>query len=618
MKIKGYIVVLIASAFLLSSPLQAQQNKKIDSKVVEVTRTYQGLIINDNRIEIPLKLSDSTTMFTPSFNYVVAPNYLPVFSIKTAIKPVIIKETIENPIKNFGYIRVGLGYPLSPLGDVYLHNRFTDNSFINLYYNHRSFWGNVPLVTSQPAGAAMTIPTSIIGDNAQNDLGLSVEHRLGNVYINAGVEYKRRYLLFHGHDAAYLSYLSNSFPSYIDRLNDDPGYFRNALKQTYDFVNARLGVASKDLREDFSYRADLTFDYAHDQAIQNISPLTAKPVKEFVGGVNGQVAKTFDLTHTASLSFDAMFYNKGNVSRLSDYKFTITPAYMYRQDGINISVGIDLEGVYSSRETANNKRDSGDFKMHVYPNISFTGIMTEYLTVYAGMGGRTELNTYQKIALENPYILPGLAVNATSTPFDVTVGARGKMFDLLGYNVFGSYDFIDSMYFYVNSKQSIYSPDLQSPPPTGGYLQHNFDVLYSKVNQFTIGTDIDYTNAGFKAMFRGRYNFYVFNNAKFAKAYQKPAVELGLDLSYKYDAFTFQLGATMRGKTPILYQSPTIAEEVRYIDAYFDLGAQVEYRINKRLTAFVYGQNLFNSKYQNYYLYYAQGILGGAGITLVL
>lgn len=49
----------------------------------------------------------------------------------------------------------------------------------------------------------------------------------------------------------------------------------------------------------------------------------------------------------------------------------------------------------------------------------------------------------------------------------------------------------------------------------------------------------------------------------------------------------------------------------------FDLSLHAEYRLNKWLTAFVYGQNLLNQRYRNYYLYYSEGINGGAGLTVV-
>jgi len=637
MKMKNYIaILLIVSTMLLNGSLTAQTHtaqthtRSVDTKIVEVTRVYEGLIINDNRTEIPLKVNDSIFNFSQTFNYTITPSYLPVFSVTSSINPANIMTPAENPITNYGYIRLGMGYPLAPLGDLYLHNRFTDNSFVNLYYNHRSYWGNVPLITGQPADAAVDIPTSITDDNMQNDMGFAIEHRMGNIYMNAGVDYKHHNFVFRGHDAGYLSYLSQHHLSYIDAIRSDPGFIRSALKQTYQFATANIGVASKNLHEGFSYKADFTFGYTCDNARQNISEQTSTPVREFIGGANGFITKTFDLTHTIGISFDYMAYNKGNASKWTDWKLTATPSYSYRKNGIYFFAGLDVEAVYASKNVP--KRDSGDLRIRLYPNVTITGALNEYFTIYAQVGGRTAINTYQKIAMENPYILPGLVVENTNTPFDVTIGVRGKMFDLMGYSFFGRYAFVDSMYFYVNSRERVYSAAYPTPFDTKhAYLLHNFDVVYSKTSLFMFGTDIDYTNAGFEARLRGRYYFYAINNkGGVTAAYQKPAWEIGLDARYQYKNYLFQIGITSRGTTPYLYQypespvdpysgdNPIIITETRHMSMYIDLGAQVEYRINKRLSAFVYGQNLLNWKYQNYYLYYAHGILGGGGITFVL
>jgi hypothetical protein len=246
--------------------------------------------------------------------------------------------------------------------------------------------------------------------------------------------------------------------------------------------------------------------------------------------------------------------------------------------------------------------------------VSFTGRLNDFVTVYARMNGQTTINTYQKIAQENPYILPGLAVDNTKTPFEMTIGAKGKIFDLFGYNVFGTYAHLNNMYFYVNSPQAIYHEQYQYTLP-GDYLRNNFEVVYSKVDRFTLGADLSYTLNDFEALLRGRLYSYSFNKDALPKAWHKPGWELNSDLRYKYDSFTFQAGIYARGATPVRYQSPATGEESRELDAYLDLSLQVEYRFNKWLTGFVYGNNLLNQKYQNYYLYYHHGFSLGAGAS---
>lgn len=615
MRIRGYILFII-SYTLCCGNIYAQTRSgstttTMESRVVEVTRTYERTIVDADRIAVPLKTSDSISGFTTSFSYKVHPVHLPIFSVSGSMQPAAIEERVDAPLQNYGYLRLGLSYPWTPLADLYLHNRNIKNSIVSIYYNHRSYWANTALVAEQPEGYAL--PATIAGYNAQNDLGVSLQHRIKNMLLHASFDYKRRYLLFHGHDTAYLARLSNSYPSYIDAINNDPGYIKRKLEQVYNIYNAELGIASKNIYDGFSYNVNLTFGYTHDKAITAQSQMTGMPVSEYIGGIHGKIAQTFAHVHSGSLAFRAAVFNKENAARLSDGVFTVMPAYEYQKDGISISAGINLEGAYNSQSP---QRNTGKLSLHIFPDISFAAKLSGYFTAYAKIYGQTTINTYQKTALENPYILPGLTIENTQTPFDVTAGGKGRVFDIAGYNVFVSYAYMDNMYFYVNSTQPLSGDPSDSFIP--GYLRNNFDVVYNKTSRFTIGGDVDYTIAGFEAIVRGRYYMYFFNQSvEGFKAWHKPSWEINADLRYKYDEFTFGLGIAARGSAPIQYQNPNVGTIAATIKPYIDLSLQVEYKLYKWLSAFVYGNNLLNQRYQNYYLYLHHGISGGAGVALV-
>jgi hypothetical protein len=581
---------------------------------VEVTRTYERTIVDADRIAVPLKTGDSISGFTTSFSYKVNPVYLPVFNVSGNLQAAAIEERVDAPLQNYGYLRLGLSYPWAPLADLYLHNRNIKNSIVSIYYNHRSYWANTRLVAEQPPG--YSLPETIVGHNAQHDLGVSLQHRIKNMLIHASFDYKRRYLLFNGHDTAYLARLSlpDGYPSYIiNAIRNDPNYIKWKLQQAYNIYNAELGIASKNAYDGFSYNVNFTFGYTHDKAITVQSQPTGMPVTEYIGGIHGKIAQTFARTHSGSLAFKAIAFNKENASRLSDGVFTVTPAYEYRKDGISISAGVNLEGVYNSQPS---QRDSGKLSLRIFPNISFAARLSDYFTAYAGIHGQTDIHTYQKIALENPYILPGLTVENMQTPFDVTIGGKGRIFDLAGYNAFVSYAYTNNMYFYVNSMQAIFGDPSDSFIP--GYLRNNFDVVYNKTHRFTLGGDVDYTIADFEAIVRGRYYIYFFNQSvEGFKAWHKPSWEISSDLRYRYDEFTFGLGIAARGSAPIRYQNPETGMIAATIKPYMDLSLQVEYKFYKWLSAFAYGNNLLNQHYQNYFLYLHHGISGGAGVSLV-
>jgi hypothetical protein len=616
MRIKEYIVFIVSFTLLCGGNAVAQNRsgnvpKPVESRVVEVTRSYERTIIDADRLTIPLKTSDSITGFTTSFNYKVNPVFLPVFGVSGNLQAAAIEERVAAPLQNYGYLRLGASYPWSPLADLYLHHSVIKNSMVSIYYNHRSYWANTILVEKQPPG--YTLPETIIGHNAQHDLGVSLQHRIKNTLLHASFDYKWRDLLFNGHDTAYLRYLSDSDAGYMDALRNDPAYIKNKLAQAYNIYNAELGIASKNASDGLTYHVNFTFGYTHDKAFTAQSERTLMPVSEYIGGIQGKIAHIFARTHSGSLAFKATAFNKGNAARLSDGVFTVTPSYEYQKNGINISVGANLEGVYNSHGP---KRDSGQLSLYVFPNISFAAKWSDYFTAYVKMNGQTTINTYQKTALENPYILPGLVVDNSLTPFDVTIGGKGRVFDIVGYNVFGAYTYSDNLYFYANSTQPLNSDPSDSF--VTDYLRNNFEVVYNKTHQFTIGADVDYTIAGFEAAVRGRYYLYSFNqHIPGFKAWHKPSWEINGDLRYKYDEFTFGLSIYARGSSPVRYQSPETGPIAATLKPYADVSLQVEYKFYKWLSAFVYGNNLLNQHYQNYYLYFHHGISGGAGVNLV-
>ena len=604
MNIKDSIKLLIAcSLLLLNVNLFAQQNqsdKPVATRVVEVTHEFKGEITDADRIAISLPKNDSMSIFKSSFDYTTNPFQMPVFSLVKNIAPAMVEEKNAPQKENYGYARFGVGAPLSVLGDVYLHYQFNKRTIGNFYYNHRSYWANKTLLTDQPEGH--NLPTTISGDNSQNDLGLSLKHLANSFSLYFEANYKHRNLIFHGHDTAHLKHLSNNHSTYIDDIRDNSKNINDLLKQSYDFLNAKAGIASNRASDEMAYNADIYFGYTHGKAAS---------VNEYMGGLNFNIYQPIQDVHFFSVGLEAMAYNKGNVSNLSDGIFVLSPTYVYKNGNIKVSAGLDIEGVYQSYDESV-ARDSGKLSTNVYPNVSFSGTFLNNLTLYAKLGGGTCMNTYQRIAYENPYILPDLIINNTKTAFDITAGVRGNIFNTIGYNIFGKYAILDSMYYFINSTQ----PLATTAHLSNGYIGNNFEVIYHKTKQFTLGADINYASGNFEAIASGRYYIHSFDNEDLAEAWHKPAWELALNLRYKYDNFTFQLGLDGRGKTSILYTSPTIAREARKLDASFDLSAQVEYRVNKWFTAFVYGANLMNQQSQSYYLYYNARINGGAGITL--
>jgi hypothetical protein len=596
MRYSHYKILLVGGG-LLPAGLWGQNTPPtpeptVETRVVEVVRNFEGEITDTDRRTLPLRMNDSIDVFSSSFTYKIEPEALPVFSITQDIPPAAITERHNASADRYGYARIGAGLPPALLGDLYLH-RAAGQALFNLYYNHRSSRAAVPLAIDPPDDSR---PTHIAGHTAQNDAGLSASVRVSRTLLHFNVDYKHRTLLYHGYDTAYLRHLSINRPDYLEAVRRHDAGVRKALRQTYNMVTAEAGVASLHSPNRFSYYTDVQFGYTGG---------AFAAVDEYAGSLCGRLSQPFTTVHSADMAFEATAYNKGNASRWSDGLFAVTPAYVYRRNPIQLSAGLNIEGVYTSHDEK--------LSLGVYPALSFTGRFSDYLTLHASVEGKTSCHTYRQLALENPYIMPNLTVENTQKPWEATIGAGGRIFNVAGYHIFGAYGRFDRMYFYVNSRDSLPAPD---PDPLYDGLRQAFDVLYGKTNRLTVGADFDCRIDDFEAIVQGRYYAYSFRReSPAAKAWHKPAWELTGSLRYRYERYLFQAGWQTLGAAPV-YLGEVDDDDAR-LPVRFDLSLQVEYRLNKWLTAFVYGQNLLNQRYRNYYLYYSEGITGGAGLTVV-
>ncbi|MDR2361718.1 MAG: TonB-dependent receptor [Prevotellaceae bacterium] len=603
------IKIVLTACFLLPVGLRGQTattapDPTVETRVVEVVRNFEGEITDTDRRTLPLRVSDSIGAFSSTFAYKVEPVALSVFSVTKDIPPAAIAEKKSAPAGNYGYVRLGAGLPLSPLGDLYLHTT-ADRWLFNAYYNHRSFWASTPLTVDLPVDSPL--PKRIAGNNMQQDAGVSTSFRTSNILLHFNADYKHRYLLYHGHDTAYLRHLSTVRPTYLDAIRNNDADMHRALGQTYHILTAEAGIASLSAPDRFSYYTDVQFGYACG---------TFATVDEYSGSIRGRVSQPFTTIHSADVAFKAIAYNKGNATHWSDGLFTVTPAYVYHRDNVHLAVGLNLEGVYTSY----NEKLSLD----VHPNISFSRQFADYLSIHASLDGETSCHTYRQLAIENPYILPDLSVDNTHKPWEFILGVSGRIFNAAGYHVFGAYGLFKQMYFYVNSRDSL-QPAAGSWQSSYNGIRHNFEVRYGRTNRLTLGADIDYSVDDFDVVVQGRYYAYSFSeNSSTDHAWHKPAWELSGKLRYHFERYTCQAGLYARGAAPVALSEPVNPPTVpatsvptATLSAYIDLSLQLEYRLNKRLTAFVYGQNLLNQHYSNYYLYYNPGINAGAGMTAV-
>ncbi|MDR0692148.1 MAG: TonB-dependent receptor [Prevotellaceae bacterium] len=594
-----YTAILIAGLMLcISNAVVAQQSSKkntgLEPTIVEIETDYTRKIFETDKIDVKYNANDSLIYPKTTFTYpFIAHDMQSSFSLEPIPAISMAIDNLTVPDMGYGYLRAAFMHPLTPEADFYLHNPLSKKSAVSIYLKHRSFWGKSPLYDQAPV-TPRPIPDEILATHETTRAGVVMQHFFKHAAIDVKAEYKHQSLLYYGQDTLLLK--ENIDNGYTERITDN-SYVRKFMSQAFNIVNADARIYTLDnVNKTFSFSLQAYFDYIKETAHRFLS---TKPVNQHTVGVNGFLNFRITPHHIFNLQLHAQAYNRDNLSKnLSSGLFNAIPAYTYHDDLMKASAGLNIEGIYNGYGLSYNF-----YPFLAFHFITYNGILIPYLEI---TGGST-LNNYEKIVSENPYVLPGLDVSNTRTRIKGEAGVRGSFSTVFAYCLKASYSMIDSMYFFVNSTASIKDPIL-----LGTGLRSNFDVSYDNISKIAIGLELSAKFRNFDALFFSNYIKY--NMDMEQKAWHKPAIEAGLQLRYKVNPLIFIVDALYRGETPVLLPA-AYAAHTTSTKAYINLGLTVEYRINDRFSVFLQGKNLLNQSYQNYYLYYHQGITVGGGLT---
>src|SRR5690606_8044465 len=230
---------------------------------------------------------------------------------------------------------------------------------------------------------------------------------------------------------------------------------------------------------------------------------------------------------------------------------------------------------------------------------------------YAGAEGGLNQNSYADFVDQNPFVSPTMFVAPTDNKYDIYVGLKGKLANAIAFNVRGSYNNEDNKALFVSNE---FNPMYTN---TEGYAFGNsFGVVYDNLKTLSLFGELkaDFSK---KVTFgiNGAYNNFSTENA--AEAWNLPQLKitstLDIDITEKWyaGASIFFVGERkdLVSKQSIAAVFPPIFDTKEItLDSFFDLNAHVGYKYNKRLTAFLKGNNLANQQYNSCANFPVQGI----------
>lgn len=525
------------------------------TKEVHVVRPYEPTLSDAFKINELPNVKDTITI-SPLFNYnlVMRP-----FMVRQSINPIPPARMVSEPLTTArkGYAKIGFGYQPSPLAELYWSNERSKTYSYGVWLKHRS---EFPKVSNNWKVRAPFYQTGIstFGKRTFNSSALAGEMGYNHLGYN-----------FYGQNFLYLI----PPPSSI-----------SPEKQSLHNFNANLNFHSTHTDSThYNYKVKTGFNHAADKfEIRQSSILLHADANKFFKAE--KVGASFDFTH---------HINSQTLSLKNSTIVSVAPWIGLFGKQWRVKTGVDV--VYNTYEMGQ--------RLYFYPKAELSyNIVNNYIIPYAQIDGFLEDNSYTKILLENPWTKPGTFVANSSHNTIIKGGIKGNMGAKVAYNLAASFSLIDSAYFFVNQIDE------------ANFLTSYFDVVNDNIRKRSIMGEINISpiNSIQLSAF-AQYSSYSMQALE--KPWHTPNFIANASARYSMqDKIILKTTFYYEGKRPVRISDGS-ADEIKGIT---NLNLHLEYRYNRRASAFIDINNLLATRYHLWYLYPAQRFHIMFGVSFAL
>lgn len=457
------------------------------------------------------------------------------------ISPVLYSNVDDYDLTN-NFVKVGIGTQLSPDFLFRHYSALSRNTTLGVGVAHNSTW--LKMKDYEPNSNYMN-----------NDFSVSMSNRLSRLQLHSYIDYD--------YDMYNLSYNPNIM------TQDVPN-----TERYINSLNAKLLVNNNET----SYRS-LYDEFLLDYTFTGIK-----------GGVQENLVKF--KTH---LEHSNSWFRKGkgiqtlaidinadlNYIEQSQFLISVNPYLAFDGEFYNLHLGFRADA----------KTNSTDFG-GVYPDVKGSlYLFGRNLEFYAGLGGKTKINTLKEILSENPFIVSDITnmseFDYEKTNIDFKGGLKFKILNKVSAHLGVRYRKVNNYIFY-------------GQPSTFDKLRM-FGVYLEDCNVFNFLADVHVRISDkVKTVADFTYNhFDLFGDLPWCE----PKVEFKLRGLYNYNEnWNFNVAAYVEGKRYILYD-----REVEELKPICDIQLGCDYNLNNNLSFYGEVKNLIHNKYQMYYGYPSYG-----------
>ena len=497
--------------------------------------------------------------------------------ILDTIEPATVKLVDKLPQLYNTYVKVGIGSTFMPLGEIYYNNARSRKYVYGGHLKHLSSFGNIKGYA--PAQYDRT-SLNIFGGINEKDYTARGE------FIN-----NNRGLHQYG---------------FKNEKAD-----RDSIQNRFNEIGAQFSFAShKKDSANLNYKVGLAYFNFHDKKSKIDSLANWRGRENYFAATSSfwyQMGKEvfaadFNIRYNgykygekdAGLSSLDTGIIKNNT--IVNLKPSITTYAMNNK--LKAQVGIDI--TIDAQEKA---------KFYIYPvaEVKYS-MFDDILIPYAGIKGGLKQNTFKSLSLENEFILSNVQLQNEGNTLNAFIGFKGTLTKRIAFNASASFSNHRNKALFVTD--TVYA--------TG---RNQFRVIYDTMNIATIEGSISYQMSE-KLKIDGVAKFFSYNAKNNSFAWNLPQFQLIARGSYNlFDKFLINLDMNYEGgRKALVYEKGTnvtledgqFAQKLGFIA---DVNLGVEYRYNKRISAFLQFNNLAAQRYQRWYNYQVQGFQVMGGVT---
>ena len=571
---KKYLI----SAYIIGIMFGGLQAQVVDTAYFQLN--YVPHLLNFEKISTPATIID-TVQEKVAFDYYITPQKVDVTFSPSPIKAMkIAPEPMKRLYRNF--IKVGFGYPLTPLAELSIHNGSNKKNSFGLNIHHFSSW-------AQPIGKTMKQYTYYPTSDTKSEFFFSRFFKKQTLYSSIG--YNHQSARYYGFKIA-----ETPLPTYYSG-----DLYEDSLKTHFHHVRAEIGLRSnynldeRALKQDVRINYDGIFTRHHD--MENHIGLTS-----FFAYDARWLKISGSQLYRLNLNFD--YYNNkygpvGDSLLPSSHALLFNPEIYAHWTFNEYHILVGLGTAIGSKTN----QDKVDFAIYPLGEIQL-GLIRGILSIYAGVNGNLVYNSYEKLLYENPFIKPQLTdTRYTKNWIHIYGGIKGNLVKKLNYNIFAEYTYAQNMLFYVQDTSAILHNQFDVVYDDGGYLHVGLNMNWEVMNQLHLSLDGDY---------------WLYHLNTIQKPWYKPALEFGFSGKYFFKDFlvfnaNFDLGFGRWAWA--LDPETSTTYEAQLMKPILDFGIGAEWLINKQFTAFLNVHNIAGQYYAKYYDYRSFGINVLAGVT---